>query len=48
MGIAKYFDKISEDFEVQGLQNSSWKKFVPNGNYTAFLIKRKIYINDYK
>jgi hypothetical protein len=48
MGIAKYLDKISEDFEVQGLQNSSWKKFVPNGNYTAFLIKRKIYINDYK
>ncbi len=41
MGIAKYLSNISEDFEVQGLQNSSWKKFVPNGNYTAFLIKKK-------
>ena len=29
MGIAKYLSKISEDFEVQGLQNSSWKKFAP-------------------
>jgi hypothetical protein len=42
IGISRYYDEISNDFEVRGLQNNVWKPFKPNGNYKAFLINRKL------
>jgi hypothetical protein len=42
IGISRYYNEISNDFEVRGLQNNAWKPFKPNGNYKAFLIKRKL------
>ena len=42
MGISKYFDEISEDFVIRGLQNNVWRPFKPNDSYKAFLINRKI------
>ena len=48
IGISKYLDKITEDFDVQGLQNGVWRTFMSNGNYKSFLIRRKLYINDYQ
>ena len=42
MGISKYFNEISEDFVIRGLQNNVWRPFKPNDSYKAFLINRKI------
>lgn len=42
MGISKYLEEISEDFEVRGLQNNIWKPFKSNGSYKAFLVNRKL------
>jgi hypothetical protein len=41
MGITKYFDKISNEFVIKGLQNNSWIPFEHNGKFIAFLVKRK-------
>jgi hypothetical protein len=41
IGISKYLKEISQDFDVWGLQNDIWHRFKPNGNYKAFLVKRK-------
>ena len=42
MGINKYLTDISNDFIIFGLTDGQWKKFRKNGDYSAFLAKRKI------
>lgn len=41
MGIAKFLDEISKDFEIYGYNNGSWHEFQRNTNYEALLVKRK-------
>jgi hypothetical protein len=40
MAIGKYYDDITQDFQVYGLWNGVWKPFKANENYKAFLIKK--------
>jgi hypothetical protein len=42
MAISKYFDELSETFEIKGFLHGDFSRFKKNMNYTAFLIKRKI------
>lgn len=42
MIINKYFDELSETFDIQGYFNKKWLPFVKNIDYQAFLISRKI------
>lgn len=41
MGIAKVFQEISRNFEIQGYINNSWRPFQKEVNYTAFLLKAR-------
>ena len=41
MGIAKYFDVISQDFFIFGLRNEEWMSFEKDVDYKAFIVKRK-------
>ena len=41
IGIASYFEDISETFVVWGLFNNEWQSFQINKAYDAFLVKRK-------
>jgi hypothetical protein len=41
MGINKYWDQISQIFEVFGLKKNQWEHFRKGGNYEAFLGRRK-------
>jgi len=41
MGITKYIDEIKNDFDVYGLKENEWEKFVKEIEYDAFLVKRK-------
>lgn len=41
IGISNNLDDILADFEVFGLIRGTWRRFRKNGDYEAFLIKRK-------
>lgn len=41
IGITANLVEISFDFEVYGLVDDHWEKFVPGTNYKAFLVRRK-------
>jgi hypothetical protein len=41
MAISKYFDELSEIFEIKGYSNTKWHSFNKNTNFTDFLIIRK-------
>lgn len=41
MGINKYFDIVQEDFEIFGLTQNEWERFVKGKNYQAFVVQRK-------
>lgn len=41
MGIARLWDQISLQFEIQGNINSEWELFQKGVNYDAFLLKGK-------
>jgi hypothetical protein len=41
IGITKYFDDATADFEIYGLVNGEWYFFDKNVNYSAFVVKRK-------
>ena len=43
MAINKYFDELSEHFDIKGNFNKQWLPFEKNVDYVAFLISRKIY-----
>jgi hypothetical protein len=40
--ISGYFEILSNDFEIYGLENQNWQVFEKNKNYDAFVIKRKL------
>lgn len=42
MGIQQHQQDIETFFEVWGFINDEWEVFIPNQNYKAFLVKRKI------
>jgi hypothetical protein len=41
MGITKYIDEIKNDFDVYGLRENEWEKFVKEIEYDAFIVRRK-------
>jgi hypothetical protein len=41
MAIGKYFDELSETFDIKGFLHGDFFRFKKNINYRAFLIKRK-------
>lgn len=41
MAISKYFDELSEMFNIEGYISKQWIPFEKNINYKAFLITRK-------
>ena len=41
IGIAKYYQDITEEFEIYGLIEENWELFESGKNYLAFLAKRK-------
>ena len=41
MAISKYFDELSENFNIKGYISKKWLPFEKNINYEAFLITRK-------
>ena len=41
MGIAKFLEEVSEDFEVLGERNGAWEEFRRNVEYEGFLVRRK-------
>lgn len=42
MGIQEYWSEISKEFLVWGFFENNWETFIPNKNYQAFLVKRKV------
>ncbi len=41
IGISRFFDEISKDFEIFGELNNEWAEFKTNVEYNGFLVKRK-------
>lgn len=41
MGITKYLEDVTADFEIFGLNDGEWEDFRKGVDYTAFLVKRK-------
>ncbi len=41
MGISKFWEEASEDFEIYGQLNDEWENFRNNIDYDAFLVKRR-------
>lgn len=41
MGIAKLWDEIRQQFEIQGYINDTWRPFQKGVNYSAFLLKAR-------
>jgi hypothetical protein len=41
IAIGKYFDELSENFDIQGYLDKYWLPYEKNVNYSAFLISRK-------
>ncbi|MEJ7683612.1 MAG: hypothetical protein WKG06_38285 [Segetibacter sp.] len=48
MSINKYFDIVQEDFEIFGLTQSEWERFIKGADYQAFVIQRKTLNLDYE
>lgn len=48
MGINKYFDIVQEDFQIFGLTQSEWERFIKGKDYQAFVIQRKSLNLDYE
>jgi len=48
MGINKYFDIVQEDFEIFGLTQNEWERFIKGEDYRAFAIQRKNLNLDYE
>jgi hypothetical protein len=46
IAINKYFDEISDDFEIYGFFSNKWLVFEKDINYQAFIINRKILKNE--
>ena len=42
MGISKYFDMATKDFEIMGLTSIGWEHFIRGRNYQAYLIWRNV------
>jgi hypothetical protein len=42
MGIQEHWAQISKEFIVWGFFEDNWETFIPNRNYEAFFVKRKI------
>ena len=40
MGIAKFWEEIHQNFEIEGLINGAWEPFEKDRNYECFLLKR--------
>ena len=40
MGINKYYDKVSEDFEIYGLIEDEWLAFNQELDFEAFVVRR--------
>jgi len=41
MGITRYYEDATQDFQVFGLKDGEWEEFVKEIDYSAFLVKRK-------
>lgn len=41
MGISRFIDDVSQDFEILGELNDDWEKFKHNIEYAGFLVRRK-------
>ncbi|MBX2923803.1 MAG: hypothetical protein KF746_16485 [Chitinophagaceae bacterium] len=41
MGISKFLEEVSEDFEVLGERNGDWEIFSSDVEYEGFLARRK-------
>jgi hypothetical protein len=41
MGITKYYDEATTDFEIYGEIDGTWEEFKKDVDYDAFLVKRK-------
>lgn len=41
MGINKYFDIVQADFEIFGLTQNEWERYIKGKDYQAFIIQRK-------
>jgi hypothetical protein len=42
MGISKFLEEVTSDFEVLGELNDDWEAFKPDTEYDGFLVRRKI------
>lgn len=41
MGISKFLQEVTDDFEIYGEINDSWEEFQLNVDYEGFLVRRK-------
>lgn len=41
MGINKYFEIVQEDFEIFGLTQGEWERFIKGNDYKAFVVQIK-------
>lgn len=41
MGINRYLKIVQDDFEVFGLTQNEWERFIKGKDYQAFIVKRK-------
>lgn len=41
IGINKYFDIVQGDFEIFGLTQNEWERFIKGKSYQAFTVQRK-------
>nr|WP_220417486.1 hypothetical protein [Dyadobacter frigoris] len=44
MGISKFLEEVTSDFEVLGELNDDWETFKSDIEYEGFLVRRKIEI----
>jgi hypothetical protein len=42
MGITRFLQEVTEDFEVLGELNNEWEAFKPDIEYEGFLVRRKL------
>jgi hypothetical protein len=41
MGISKFLDEVTEDFEILGEIDEEWETFKSDFEYDGFLVRRK-------
>lgn len=41
MGISRFLEEVSDDFEILGELNNDWENFKTNVEYEGFLVRRK-------